>query len=493
MSSNRSILQKLASQTVVYGLSSMLGRLLNYLLVPLHTRVLPQAEYGTNTELYSYIGLLMVLYTYGMETAFFRHIKESAHSKEVYSTAFWSLLGSTTVVSLVFLLLISPFSTLLDYENHPHYLLYVILILAFDTVSTVPFAWLRYHERPARFVTVRLLSIGLNIGFNLFFFVLCPLWYDQSVWIQRFYIPDLGVEYIFISNVLASGLTLVLLLPELLQVDTTFSTSLWKRMLIYGSPLVVVGLAGSINEVLGRISLKYLLPYDTQTNLALLGIYGACYKLSILMSLFTQAFRFAAEPFFFSQSTQQNATSVYAMVMHYFIIVGVGIFLLVMLFIDTFKHFIGDDYQEGLVVVPILLLANLLLGVYYNLSVWYKLTNRTGSGAVVAVIGTLFTIALNASLIPLWGYVGSAWATLVCYTVMALISVTWGQRYYPIPYRWGQAAGYLILAVGLWQLSAYLSSNFSMNDWLRYGFQTVCLLAYVGAVWFNERRGLVVG
>ena len=331
--SKSKLLKKLVSQTAIYGLSSIVGRLLNYLLVPIYTRVFTATQYGAVTELYSYIGFLMVLYTYGMETAYFRYVKESEHPSEtVYSTAFWSLAGSTVLLTTALLLLSPTLSVSLGYANHTNYLVYILLILGFDTLTALPFVKLRYDEHPKRFAFVRIANIVVSIGLNLFFLVACPILSPQTTLISSWYNPSFGIGYIFISNLAASAITLALLLPELKQLKWNIDTPLLKKMLLYGLPLIVVGLAGSINEMLDRVILKYLLPYDSATNMAQLGIYGACYKLSILMTLFTQAFKMGAEPFFFAQAKEKNAPQTYAYITRYFTIVGLFIFLGVMLF-----------------------------------------------------------------------------------------------------------------------------------------------------------------
>ena len=488
--SKSKLLKKLVSQTAIYGLSSIVGRLLNYLLVPIYTRVFTAGQYGAVTELYSYVGFLMVLYTYGMETAYFRYIKQSEHPSEtVYSTAFWSLAGSTALLTTVLLLLTPTLSVGLGYANNAGYLVYILLILSLDTLTTLPFAKLRYDEQAKRFAFVRLANIALSIGLNLFFLVACPLLTTQTTLVSSWYNPNLGISYLFISNLVASAATLIMLIPELRELKPNIDAQLLKKMLGYGLPLIIVGLAGSINEMLDRVILKYLLPYDAHTNMAQLGIYGACYKLSILMTLFTQAFKMGAEPFFFAQAAEKNAPQTYAYVTRYFTIVGLFIFLGVMLFLNVIKYFIGSSYHEGLAIVPILLLANLCLGIYYNVAIWYKLTNKTSHGATIAVFGALVTIVLNIVWIPTMGYMGSAWATLVCYASMLGLSYVWGQQHYKIPYPLVTMGGYLALALLLWKLDAqWLTPNTIKIPILNYVLKFILLIIYLNAVWIVERN-----
>ena len=480
------LLQKLMRQTAVYGLSSIVARLLNYLLVPLYTRLLSPDEYGIVTEMYSYVAFLIVLYTYGMETAFFNTLRSEEENKyTIYSTSFWSLLLSTVVFSTILCVLSQPIAELLHYPQQAHFVRYIALILALDTLATLPFAWLRYEEKALRFAIIRLITIGANIGLNIFFLVLCPKYADSVAWIKAIYLPQMGVGYIFLSNLISSALCLLLLLPELLAVRWEWNKALWRTMVWYGLPLVVVGLAGSINEVLDRLLLKHLLPYDTARNLAELGIYGACYKLSILMTLFTQAYRFAVEPLFFKEAGQKDSPNFYANTTRYYIAVTWFIFLGVLLFLPILQHFIGRDFRSGLSVVPILLAANLFLGLYYNLSIWYKLSNKTHLGAIISLIGSLLTIVLNVWWIPIWGYLGSAYATLICYSSMCIISYFWGQKHYPIPYPIPLLLLYTLTALVLWQIDSRLFIASAVGQ---YGFKIFLLSAYIGIIVYLEKR-----
>ncbi|OWY20203.1 polysaccharide biosynthesis protein [Sphingobacteriales bacterium UPWRP_1] len=482
---SRDIIAKLAGQTAVYGLSSIIGRLLNYLLTPLLTRVFNQADYGIITELYSYSGFFMVLFVYGMETAFFRYIKQVQQAERVYSTVMWSLLASTLLFTGLLTFFAPQIAALIQYPNHPEYIVWFAFILGLDALSAVPFARLRYEEKAWRFAAIRLFNIGVNIGLVLFFLLLCPVWEHRFAFIGWWYRPEIGIGYVFIANLIASICTLLLLLPELLKTQLHFDTALWKQMMRYALPLVVVGFAGIINEMLDRVILKYLLPYDMATNQVMLGIYGACYKLSILMSLFTQSFRFAAEPMFFSHAGNQNAPKLYADSMKYFVVAGMVIFMGVMFFLDFFRHFIGEPFREGLAVVPFLLLANLFLGMYYNLSIWYKLTNKTQLGAYISVGGAFITILLNLLLVPLWGYMGAAWATLACYGAMTLASYLAGQHYYAVPYQSARILGYIGLGTAMVVADHYWLVNLPGNL-LAFTVRVSLLLLFMGVVYLHE-------
>ena len=316
----------------------------------------------------------------------------------------------------------------------------------------IPFARLRAEDKAFRFAGIKLTEIGVTMLLSLFFIIYCPKIYAENPqsWVALIYFPAIGVGYIFIANLVASIFKFLLLSPQLKGLAWGFDRALFGRMIRYSLPMVVIGFAGIINEMLDRALLKYLLPYDAHTNMKMLGIYSACYKLSILMSLFIQAFRYAAEPFFFAYSDKSDARSVYAKVLKFFVIFCGFIFLLVTLFIDFFKYFLGEEFRAGLEVVPILLLANLFLGIYVNLSIWYKLTDRTLMGAFVSLSGAALTIVLNLWWIPLLGYVGSAWATLACYASMAMVSYLLGRHYYPVAYDVKRVLGYITLGVGLY-------------------------------------------
>ncbi|MCC6684351.1 MAG: oligosaccharide flippase family protein [Bacteroidia bacterium] len=484
-----SALKKLASQTVVYGASHILGRLVNYLLVPLQTRVFNPNEYGTINEFYSYVTFFIVLLTYGMETAFFRFASKEPNNPKVYSTALISLIGSSLLFVGLISLFAQPVAGAIHYEHHPEYVIYFACILSLDALASVPFAYLRQQSKPLRFALVKNTNILINILLNLYFLLLCPYMQQTRGLSLPFYSGQIGVGYVFISNLVASALTLPLLFKEIRLVSNGFDATTWKQMLAYGVPLLILGLGGMINETLDRAIMKYLLP-DMNEGLRQVGIYGANYKLSILITMFIQAYRYAAEPFFFSHAANEDSRKVYARVMNYFIIICLFIFLLVTLYVDVFKYFIGPDFWEGLKVVPVLLMANVCLGVYFNLSIWYKLSDQTNKGAIISILGAIITIVLNIWWIPLYGYVGSAWATFICYFAMMLISYVWGQKAYPIPYQTGRIAAYTILALLLFFLHGQLHNR--LSDSAGHLLSGVMLLAFAGAALLFERKNKTV-
>ena len=483
-----SLIKKLAGETAVYGLSSIVGRFLNVLLVPLYTNVLPKAEYGVVTDFYANSAFLMVLFSYRLESSFFRYGKETADRERAYSTALGSLLGSSFLLAALLMLFAGPIAGWMRYGNHPEYIRWFALILAFDCLSEIPFARLRSEQRPYRFALLKLIGIGVNIGLNLFWIVFCP-WADEQGWhwVRAVWSPEVRIGYIFLSNVLASLVVLLLLLPEIRRMRASaFDRVLWRQMLTYGLPLVLASLAGIVNETLDRAILKYLLPGSVEQNKAAVGVYGANYKLAMMISLFTQAYRYSAEPFFFRTAGQQDAKALQAAAAKWFNIVAIAGMLFILLYLDLVKHFIGKDYREGLHVVPILLVANVLLGLYYNFSVWYRLKDMTRVGAWVALAGAVVTIALNVIFVPEFGYTASAWATLACYSVMTFLVLYYGQKHYPVDYPLALMLFYLLLGLALWQIAEHLPDSWVAIPALKWTLHTLLFGVYGAAVWLLE-------
>jgi O-antigen/teichoic acid export membrane protein len=490
-------LKKLAGQTAVYGLPSILGRFLGYLLVPMYTRVFSQAEYGTVNVFYSYAAFLMVVLTYGMETAFFRYNENHGEKEKVFSTAMRSLITSSVVFVVLASVFAGPIAGWMQYPGHGEYVLWFAWMLALDALSAIPFAKLRAQGKAKKFAAIKFVNISVTIGLNFFFILFCPWLHkhlgDTGAGILRLiYRPDWGIEYIFISNLIASLVTLLLLLPLFGGIRQPADKKLLRSMLLYAFPLLFAGMAGIVNETFDRILLRYLLPAGISE--AQVGIYGACYKISILMTLFVQAYRYAAEPFFFAQAKEKDAKLVYAKIMDYFIITVSFIFLVTMVYLDDFViRFIGRDFREGKNVIPILMLANLFLGVYYNLSIWYKLCSKTIWGAWLSVIGAVITLVLNFWWIPLsadnylHGYVGSAWATFICYGSMMVISYLVGQRYFPVKYNLLKFFGYLGLSVVLYLASISIQFGQPLT---RIAFHTFLLAVFIVTVLVIEKPKL---
>ncbi len=485
-------LKRLAGQTAIYGMSSILGRMVGYLLVPFHTYlVFSPDEYGMVTLLYSYIAFLMVLLIHGMETGFFRFFEKYTNEK---SKVFTAALFSVSFISIFFALVASafnqPIARLLNFPGQGNYIVLMAVIVALDAIISIPFARLRAENRPLRFAVLKIVNIGSNVGFNVFFLWLCPLILKSGPEflkpiIGAFYKSEFGVGYVFVSVLLSSIITFILLLPVVFRDRFDFSLTIWRKIFAFSIPLAFVGLAGVANINLDKILLIHLLPVDDPRYFV--GIYGACYKISIIMVVFIQAFRFAAEPFFFSQESQQNARQTYALVLKYFLVACLFIFLATMFFIDIVGLFVGEKFREGLVVVPILLLANLFLGIYFNLSIWYKLTDKTWYGAIITMTGTLITIVLNVLLIPKLGYVGSAWAALGCYFTMVVISYLLGQKKYPIPYETGRLMLLIAGAVGLYYLSLALPE---LRGAIKHISSILLLVVFGGFVALVDKRFL---
>ncbi|XWN34773.1 MAG: oligosaccharide flippase family protein [Roseivirga sp.] len=449
-------IKKLASDTLLYGLSSVVGRMLNYLLVPFHTSLFSPADYGVITELYAYAALLQVIYTYGMETTYFRF---AAQGKEAFHTAVSVLLTSSLVFSGLLLLWATPIATALSYPGSERYLYYLAAILTLDTVLAIPLAQLRLQKRALFFASTKLLQISLNIVLNLALLYGCthgalgPYSGYSHPWIARFYSATPSIEYVLMANLVANASALLLLGPSLRQLHFQLPWQQLRPMLAYAFPLLVMGLAGTVNEMLARAMLRHWLPpgfYPGQSNEAVLGIFGACYKLSVFMLLGIQAFRYAAEPFFFSHAQERSSPQLFSTVMYWFTLAGCFILFAVSANLDLLAYLFlrQAEYRTAIEIVPYLLLSYLLLGMYYNLSVWFKLTDKTYYGAWLTSIGALVTIVLNVVLIPRLGYWGSVWAAVTSAATMSLLCYYWGQKYYPIPYQLGHKLAYILGTLG---------------------------------------------
>lgn len=421
-----SIAKKLVGQTAAYGLSSIVGRALNYLLVPLYTAVFLPEEYGVVTYLYAFVAFFNILYTYGMETAYFRFAnKPDTNQHRLYNQVLSLIICSSIVFTAVLILASGAIASYIGYPDQQEYIIWLALVLAIDAIVAIPFARLRLEGRPMKFTSIKLSNILLTVGANMFFLVLCRNIYQGEYLqglrplVERIYNPDFGVGYIFLINLVANALLIPMLWREFRDFRFSLNREVLQPMWLYAYPLLFMGLAGMVNEVIDRILLERWLPesfYPDMSNMAAVGVYGACYKLSIFMTLAIQAFRYAAEPFFFSQSGDRNSPTTFALVMKWFVIVCAFIFLFISANLEDFALLLrSPQYREGIMVVPVLLLANLFLGVYYNLSVWFKLTDKTKYGTYISFGGAAVTILFNLLLIPVLGYMGSAVATLVCY------------------------------------------------------------------------------
>ena len=491
-------IKALAGQTVIYGMGTIVPRLLNYLLVPLYTRVFAPGIYGQITDLYAWMALLIALLTYGMETTFFRYTQKDNPDK-VFNNIVSCIITTTGAFLVLYCLLYKNFAHLIQYEHNTQYVLLLGIIVALDALTAVPFAKLRNNNKAKLFTVIKIANVTLCVGLNLFFLLGIP---ETALAISdKMFGPQAGLlVWVLISNVLSSLLSLVLLLPQFKNFHFELNKSLIRPMLAYSLPILLISLVGMVNEVADKILIKYLtfIP-DAETladldmtgeeyALSQLGIYGANFKLAVLMTIFIQMFRYASEPFFFGKAKDRNAPELYAKVMTYFVIFCLLIFLGVMLYIDVLKYFIGSggsDYHEGLVIVPIVLIANMFYGIVFNLSIWFKRTDRTFSGTIISIIGASVTLLCLFVLVPRIGYLGAAIAHLGCYTAMMLVSYFWGQKVFPVPYQVGRIALYMVFAIGLYLISL-IFNDFGLA--LRLTINTILILVYFGTVFVVERK-----
>ncbi len=430
-------LKSLVKDTAIYGLSSIIGRFLNYLLVPIYTAKISAASggYGVITNVYAYVALLLVVLTYGMETAFFRFSnKEGEDPERVYSTTLM-MVGCTSLlfVGLVFAL-ISPISSFMGYADHPDYVWVMALTVAMDAFQCIPFAYLRYRKRPVKFAALKMLFIFLNIGLNLFFFVVCP----------RFTGTATDVGYAFYINLACTGIVMLCFYKELTGFRYVWDKALMKRMLAYSWPILVLGIAGILNQTADKILFPYI--YQGSDAHAQLGIYGAASKIAMIMAMITQAFRFAYEPFVFGNAREKDSREMYGKAMKYFIVFTLLAFLCVVGYMDILRHIIGRDYWEGLQVVPIVMAAEIMMGVYFNLSFWYKLIDKTIWGAWFSGAGCMVLIVINIVFVPRYGYIACAWAGSAGYATAMLLSYAVGQKKYPISYPVKEIMVYVAIA-----------------------------------------------
>ena len=487
-------IKKLAGQTMIYGLGTIAPRLLNYLLLtPFYTTIFQTYEYGIVTELYAYVAILMVILTFGMETTYFRFSSTETDQNKVYSTSAFTLL----INSILFVGIVSMFTgniaELFRYNDHPEYFMWLGIILGIDAFLSIPFAKLRYENKALKFTIIKVFNIFVSILFNLLFFIWLPKLYESNSdsFLLIMYNPEIGVGYAFIANLISTILTAIILIPDILKIKIEFDFILFRRMIKYAYPLVIIGIAGMINEVSDKIFLKFLLTIPE--NIAdkneyvqsVIGIYGANTKLAVLMTMFIMMFKFAAEPFFFSQANEKNSKETYALVMKYFVIFCLMIFLGVTLFIDVVKFFIDKKFHEGLYVVPIILMGNMFLGIFYNLSVWYKLTNLTKYGAIIAITGALVTISINAAFVPLIGYTASAWGHFSCYLVMMIISFLWGRKHFVINYNIPDIAKYFVIAAILYIVDLLINIDKVI---LNIGFNFLLFTLFVIVVIIYEKN-----
>ena len=459
-------LKSLAKETAIYGVSSIVGRFLNYLLVPVYTIALPASSggYGVVTNIYAWVALILVLLTCGMETGFFRFANKGQDDPmRVYSTTLLSgSIGSLVFVALG-LLFLEPIAGWLEYGEHPWYIGMMMIVVAMDAIQSIPFAYLRYKKRPIKFAALKLLFIFLNIALNLFYYVI---------------LEGNDVGYAFLFNLVCTSVVMVCMIPELRGFTYVLDKELLKRMLRYSLPLVILGVAGILNQVADKIIFPFVYPDEAEATIQL-GIYGAASKIAMIMAMFTQAFRFAYEPFVFGKSKEKDSREMYAQAMKFFIIFTLLAFLAVMFYLDILRHVIGRDYWDGLRVVPIVMAAEIFMGIYFNLSFWYKLIDETRWGAYFSLTGCIILILMNIFLVPQYGYIACAWAGFTGYGVAMLLSYFVGQKKYPIQYDLKAIGMYVLLAAVLYVAAEYVSID---NIYLRMAYRTVLLLLFIAYV-----------
>lgn len=487
-----SSIKKLASQTIWYGASSIFARFLYYLLTPYLTgKFSGTVEYGKMSLVFALIPFLFTLIVFAFETAYFRFMERREYKMDVYDTLSTSLLISTLAIIGLTIFYRQPIATFIGLTDHPEYITLCAAIIGFDALSALPFAKLRHENRPKKFAFIRITGILLNIFVVYFFLTVCPsiIKKNPNSVLHLVYSARFGVAYVLIANVVASLFQFLALSKEWSSVKLHINKTLWKEVMIYALPLTIAGFAGMINETFDRVMLQRWSPLKGDAATFEVGVYSACYKLSILITLFVQAFRMGAEPFFFKQSSQENAPRVYARVMKFFVITICGMFLFVSLYLNIWKVlFIHDEKMwAGIKVVPILLLANMFLGIYINLSIWYRLTRKTTAGAYITLIGAGITIAVNYIFIPYFSYMACAWATFLCYGTMMVISYIWGQKSYPVPYAWKKLLAYLVIVVILYFIHRGIIAVWP-NTALNYTIATLFLLLFGLFIYRIEKK-----
>lgn len=475
-------LKSLAKDTAIYGLSSIVGRFLNYLLVPLYTAVIPASTggYGVVSNVYAYTALILVFLTFGMETGFFRFANKSGeHPEKVYANTLIFVGGLSLIFVILCMLFLHPISALLEYPDHPDYIAMMVLVVALDSFQCIPFAYLRYKKRPIKFASIKLFNIVGNILLNLFFLLLCP-WLDVHAHqlVSWFYRPEYLVGYIFVSNLIMSLVQMFFFIPELRGFSYRVDKVLLKQMSSYSFPILVFGVVGILNQTIDKMIYPFLFD-DRQEGLVQLGIYSATSKVAMIMAMFTQAFRYAYEPFVFGKNKEGDNRKMYSAAMKYFFIFSLLAFLAVMFYMDILRYMVARDYWEGLSVVAIVMGAEIFKGIYFNLSFWYKLTDETQWGAYFSIIGCAVILALNIWLVPTYGYVASAWASVAGYGVITLLSYIIGQKKYPVSYPLKDMVVYLILAAVLFVLSQEVIIS---NVGLRLVFRTLLLLIFIAYI-----------
>lgn len=476
--------RKLAGQTLVYGLGTIVPRFLNYgILTFLYTRIFSTREYGVVTELYAWMVVMLVVLTYGMETGFFRFSQKADDSEKVFSTSLISLVITSVLFFIFVNVFIDPVARVMEYRNNHDYIIMFAGILSLDAICAVPFARLRKENKAFIFSMIKVMNVIITLIAVFFLLVIAPSIYEKSHgWFRKVYDPDYGVGYVFIANLVGSGATLLMLIPHVLKIRYVFDSEIWKRMVGYSFPLMIAGLSGSINDAIDKVLLRRMIGEDA--GLDTVGVYGAAYKIAVLMGLFIQMFRFAAEPFFFERAKHQDAKQVYAFIMKYFIIIMLIVYLFLNLYISGIQLIIGRNFREALAVVPIVSMAYLFYGIYVNHSIWYKLNDLTRYGVYIAFIGALITIVINILLIPVYGYMASAWAHVASYGSMIILSFIMAEKYYKVKYDMVRLVPYFVMAIAMVTFSMLFKYP---NLIAELGINTLFFLSFIAYAQYRDK------
>lgn len=468
--------RKLAGQTIIYGMGTIVPRFLHYaVLTPFYTRIfIIKSDYGIVTELYAWMVLMLVILTYGMETGFFRFVQKKEEAEKVYSTTLISLFITSVLFVGLINVFIVPVSAAMDYSKNQDYIRMFAAILAIDALAAIPFARLRKENRPILFSAIKLINVFVTLGLVIFLLKIAPGIYERNNgWFRTVYNPDYKVGYIFVANLISSIATLLMLIPYIFKIKFVFDAELWKRMIMYSFPLLLAGISGSINDALDKVLLRRMI--GGEEGLSVVGEYGAAYKIAVLMALFIQMFRFAAEPFFFERAKRIDAKETYAFVMKYFIIIMLIVYLGINLYISGIQYIVGRNYRDAMVIVPIISMAYLLYGVYINHSIWYKLNDLTRFAVYITLIGAVITVAGNVLFIPKYGYMASAWTTLASYASMIIMSFVFAEKRYKVNYDISKVLPYFLIVLAMIIFAHYfkypsLTAEIIINTLLIGGF-----------------------
>lgn len=490
-------IKQLASQTIWYGVSNIGARLLNYILTPLITYLLSGSEgvknFGDYSLLYAWIAVANIVFTYGFETGFFRFSnKEGVNRKNVFETTFGSLILSTILLVGMLILFKQPIANFLKIDNQPQYITLCALLIGLDTIAVIPFAKLRLDERPKKYALIKLSGIMVNVLLVVLFLVGLPKYaasHPQNTFINTLLNNHNAVGFLIIANLIQNTVVFLLLSKEWSSFRFRVDYQLWKQIFKYSSPMIIIGLAGMINEVMDRQMLLWFLPLSEDDAKRIVGIYSANYKLAIFITLFISAFKMAAEPFFFDKAKEKNSKELFAKVMNWFVITMCIAFLFTTLFLDILQYIIGGSYRSGLGIVPILLGANICLGIYYNLSIWYKLTDKMRMGTYITLIGAAVTLIGNYFLIPIGGMFAAAWVTLLCYGIMVVITYFLGQKHFPVPYELKKIFSYLTVMLLLFSIEEIVRL-FSQNILMNSSIGLVLFLCFFAFIFMKEKKEL---